>query len=49
VVKIEIPYSEVKGKRIDFEWNGILLMAWVWILDEDDNIVKVWEFQFEET
>lgn len=49
MINIEIPYSEVKDKKIDFEWNGILLILWVWIIDDNDNIVKLWEFQFEET
>ena len=47
MIPIEIPYSEVKGKRIEFEFNNFLLMAWLFIVDKDD-IVKIWEFQFEE-
>ncbi len=47
MLQIEIPYTEVKDKRIDFEFNGILLMAWLWILDENDEVVKMWEFRFE--
>jgi hypothetical protein len=47
MLNIEIPYSEVKGKRIEFEWNNHLLMAWVFIVDGDD-VVKIWEFRFEE-
>ena len=47
MIKVEIPYSEVRGKRIEFEFNNLLLMAWLFIVDDDD-IVKVWEFQFEE-
>ena len=48
MLNIEIPYSEVKGKRIEFVFNNLLLMAWVMIVEEDD-VVKVWEFRFEET
>jgi hypothetical protein len=48
MINIEIPYSELKGKRLDFEFNGILLMAWLWIIDDNDEIVKMWEFIFEE-
>ena len=43
---IEIEWSEVKGKRIEFEFNNHLLMAWLMIV-EDDDVVKVWEFKFE--
>ena len=48
MLNIEIPYSEVKEKRIEFEFNNYLLMAWVFIVDRDDDIVKLWEFQFED-
>jgi hypothetical protein len=48
MLKIEIPYSEVKGNRIEYEWNNDLLMAWIFIVDKNDDIVKLWEFQFEE-
>jgi hypothetical protein len=47
MLEIEIPYSEVKGKHFEFEWNNDLLMAWLFIV-YDDDIVKLWEFQFEE-
>jgi hypothetical protein len=48
MIPIEIPYREVKGKRIKYEWNGFLLMARLLIVDDDDNIVKGWEFRFKE-
>lgn len=48
MISIEIPYTELKGKRLDFDFNNHLLMAWLWILDENDEIVKLWEFRFEE-
>lgn len=47
MIPIEIPYRDVKGKRIEFEFNNVLLMAWLFIVDDDD-IVKVWEFRFED-
>jgi hypothetical protein len=47
MIQIEIPYREVKGKRLEFEFNNYLLMAWLFIVDDDD-IVKLWEFKFEE-
>lgn len=47
MINIEIPYNEVKGKRIEFVWNNLLLMAWLYIVENDD-VVKVWEFRFEE-
>ena len=46
MLKIEIPYSEVKGNRIEFEFNNELLMAWLFVVNDDD-IVKLWEFQFQ--
>jgi len=48
VIQIEIPYREVKGKRLEWEWNNHLLMAWLFIVDKDDDVVKIWEFRFEE-
>jgi hypothetical protein len=47
MIPIEIPYSEVRGKRIEFEFNNHLLMAWLFIV-YDDDVIKIWEFQFEE-
>lgn len=47
MINIEIPYREVKGKRIEFVFNNFLLMAWIMVIDEDD-VVKVWEFRFED-
>ncbi len=48
MLQIEIPYTEVKDKKLDFVFNGALLMAWLLVIDEDDNLIKMWEFRFEE-
>jgi len=47
MIPIQLEWSEVKGKRLEFEFNNHLLMAWLFIV-EDDDIQKIWEFRFEE-
>jgi hypothetical protein len=49
MINIEIPYSEIKGKTIDWDFNPILLMGWLFLINEDDEISHIWEFQFEQT
>jgi hypothetical protein len=48
MINIELPYSEVKDKQIDFHINWTLMKAWLMILDKDDNLIKMWQFTFEE-
>jgi hypothetical protein len=48
LIEINLNWRDVKKHRIDYEFNGYLLKAWVMILDDDDNIVKGWEFQFDD-
>lgn len=47
MINIEIPYTYIKGKQLDFIWNGELLMAWLLVIENDD-VVRLWEFRFEE-
>jgi len=47
MIPIQLEWSEVKGKRLEFEFNNHLLMAWLFVVDGDD-IQKIWEFRFEE-
>jgi hypothetical protein len=48
LIQINLDWNEVKNHRIDYHFNGFLLKAWLMILDDDDNIVKGWEFQFDD-
>lgn len=48
MVHIQMDWNEVKGRTIDWQFNALLLMAWVYLVEEDD-IVKVWEIRFKRT
>ena len=48
MVHIEMDWEEVKGRTIDWQFNALLLMAWVYLVEGDD-LVKVWEIKFKRT
>ena len=47
MINIQMDWNDVKDSIIDCHFNNYLLMAWVFII-KDDDVVKVWEFRFEE-
>ena len=48
LIEMNLNWNEVKNYRIDYHFNGFLMKSWLMILDDDDRIVKGWEFQFED-
>ena len=46
LIPIEVDWSDVKGKRFEFEWVKELDTAWLYIMDDEDMILMMWEIQF---
>ena len=46
LIPIRINWTDVKGNRIEFEYTEILDMAWIYIMNDEDYILQMWEIQF---
>lgn len=46
LIAIRINWNDVKGNRIEFEYTEILDMAWIYIMNDEDYILQMWEIQF---
>lgn len=46
LIQIRLNWNEVKGNRIEFEYTELLDMAWIYIMDDDDYILQLWEIEF---
>lgn len=46
LIAIRINWNDVKGNRIEFEYTEILDTAWIYIMNDEDYILQMWEIQF---
>ena len=46
LVQIRLDWSDVKGNRIEYEYTEILCRAWIYIMNDDDYILQMYEIDF---
>ena len=46
LIPIRLNWSEVKEHRIEFEYTEVLCIAWIYIMDDEDYILEMYEIDF---
>lgn len=46
LIQIRLDWNDVKGNRIEYEYTEILCRAWIYIMDDDDYILQMYEIEF---
>ena len=46
LVQIRLDWNDVKGNRIEYEYTEILCRAWIYIMNDDDYILQMYEIDF---
>lgn len=42
-IPIEVDWNDVKGNRFEFEYNKVFDIAWLYLMDDEDMILMMWE------
>ena len=45
-VQIRLNWNDVKSHRIEFEYTEVLCIAWIYIMDNEDYILEIYEIDF---
>ena len=46
LIPIRLNWTEVKEHRIEFEYTEVLCIAWIYIMDDEDYILEMYEIDF---
>lgn len=46
LIPIRLNWTEVKEHRIEFEYTEVLCIAWIYIMDDEDYILQMYEIDF---
>ena len=46
LIPIVLNWTEVKGHRIEFEYTEILDTAWIYVMDDEDYILQMYQIEF---
>jgi hypothetical protein len=45
-IQIRLNWNDVKQHRIEFEYTPILDIAWIYIMDDEDYILEMYEINY---
>jgi hypothetical protein len=45
-IQIRLNWNDVKRHRIEFEYTEILCIAWIYIMDDEDYILEMYEINY---
>jgi len=46
LIPIVLNWTDVKGHRIEFEYTEILDTAWIYVMDDEDYILQMYQIEF---
>jgi len=46
LIPIRLNWTDVKENRIEFEYTEVLCIAWIYIMDDEDYILQMYEIDF---
>ena len=46
LIPIRLNWTEVKEHRIEFEYTEVLCIAWIYIMDDEDYILQMYQIDF---
>jgi hypothetical protein len=45
-VQIRLNWTDVKGYRIEYEYTEVLCIAWIYIMDDEDYIIEMYQIDY---
>ena len=45
-IQIRLNWSDVKPHRIEYEYTEVLCIAWIYIMDNEDYILQMYEINY---
>jgi hypothetical protein len=45
-IQIRLNWSDVKPHRIEYEYTEVLCIAWIYIMDDEDYILQMYEINY---
>jgi hypothetical protein len=45
-IQIRLNWSDVKEHRIEYEYTEVLCIAWIYIMDNEDYILQMYEINY---
>jgi hypothetical protein len=45
-IQIRLNWSDVKPHRIEYEYTEVLCIAWIYIMDNEDYILEMYEINY---
>lgn len=46
LIPIRLDWCDVKGNRIEFEYTEILDTAWIYVMNDEDYILQMYQIEF---
>jgi len=46
LIQIRLNWTDVKGYRIEYEYTEVLCIAWIYIMDDDDFIIEMYQIDY---
>jgi hypothetical protein len=45
-IQIRLNWTDVKGHRIEYEYTEVLCIAWIYIMDDEDYIIQMYQIDY---
>jgi hypothetical protein len=46
LIQIRLNWTDVKQHRIEYEYTEVLCIAWIYIMDDDDFIIEMYQIDY---
>ena len=46
LIQIRLNWTDVKGYRIEYEYTEVLCIAWIYIMDDEDFIIQMYQIDY---
>ena len=46
LIQIRLNWTDVKGYRIEYEYTEVLCIAWIYIMDDEDYIIEMYQIDY---
>ena len=46
LIQIRLDWNAIKGYRIEYEYTEVLCIAWIYIMDDDDFIIEMYQIDY---
>jgi hypothetical protein len=46
LIQIRLNWTDVKGYRIEYEYTEVLCIAWIYIMNDEDYIIEMYQIDY---